>query len=563
MAFKVSYGTRNFDDLGPTPSVSFSVEPVKNGAGELLGSIDRISIKGIIFGSGISFTGGQETSKTTVPTNGQLNWQRFAEYSDYLRQDIKDYQELKVYCESNLIYKSNPNATIIESVNLDNNTDEYWRQFVDYTLNISVFNTGAQKKGYFGPASTGFFVTSVNDSYSINTSQDHGRYDQNTNAKLYPESKQSFLPIYNITRSTSANGIWTSGNSAIENARSCVTGMLSQHSTAYKDVLDQLDIIHSSWKTNIDDINGVFGVEHNIMAVSGSNNTLSKPGVGSGWIEDFTINTSIDQNLKRTVTIAGKVKGYTTRLNSGDVNALPLSFSSSKTDTNKFYWSGGFNELSGVGFYNASGGFFGKGTFPGVTGMIYSRAVDAIAPAMPTGSLTGIKKNKYTLHTGLNPIPLSINIDYDFVNESINYSYVFDSRPLNLVSGSLKETLTMEDSYATRTYHMQDVYYRFPVPQDMGTYSIPSRTVTYTAVLPCATGKLPVRMKTQIHNVIKAFDPAKLSPNQTVGATNAPSFISFLQASGENYDVLNRTYSLKCSWEYHKGYFPDGFYGGG
>ena len=134
---------------------------------------------------------------------------------------------------------------------------------------------------------------------------------------------------------------------------------------------------------------------------------------------------------------------------------------------------------------------------------------------------------------------------------------------MNLVSGSLKETLTMEDSYATRTYHMQDVYYRFPVPQDMGTYSIPSRTVTYTAVLPCATGKLPVRMKTQIHNVIKAFDPAKLSPNQTVGATNAPSFISFLQASGENYDVLNRTYSLKCSWEYHKGYFPDGFYGGG
>lgn len=563
MAFKVEYGSRNLYDLGPVPTVSFSVDPVKNGAGEYLGSVDRIRIKGIIFGSGISFTGGRDTSVTNITTNQHLNWERFDTYADYLT-NIKDYQELKVYCGSNLIYKSNPISTKIDSVDLQNGTDNNWRQFIDYTINISVFNTGSQS-GFFGGSATGYFVSSVDDSYSITTSQDHGRYNQSSNSKLYPISKQSFLPMYTITRNISANGIYTSGTSAIENARSCVTGMIKQHNTKYQDVLEQLDIIHSTWRTNIDDINGSFGVQHTMIAVSGKNNSLSHPN--SGWIEDFTVNTSIDQNLKRTVTIAGTVKGYEPRDSQADT-ALPLSFSSTKTDPNKFYYGDGhtISEITGAGFLRASGGFFGTSTADGVVDYVYTRAANAIAPAMPTGSLTGIKKNKYALHTGLNPIPVSINIDYDFANEAINYSYVFDSRPLNLVSGSLKESLTMEDSYATRSYSMQNVYYRFPVPQDLGTYTIPSRTVTYTAVFPnllSVTGKLPTQMKTQLNNVVKAFDPAKLSPNQTAGSTNAPAFTSILTASGENYDVLNRTYSLKCSWEYFKGYFPDGFYGGG
>lgn len=553
--------------MGGTPTVSFSVEPVKNGAGAYLGSVDKIRIQGVILGSGISFTGIQTTEGNTPA--GKMNWKRFEDYSNYL-QGLKDYEKLIIKCGTNTIYTSDSIATKIDSVEINNNKDEYWRQFIDYTINISVFNTGAQRdSGYFGTtATTGYFVTNIADSWSVTNDSEHGKYYALSSTKHWPVSKQTFLPLYNITRSISANGIYTSGNSAIENARSCVTGMLNLHNAGFFSMLTNLDIIHSTWQTSIDDINGSFGVEYTILACSGSNNTLSSPQ--SGWIEDFTVNTTIDQNLKRSVTIAGSVKGFTTRKTT-NINEMPLSFNSLKEDANKFYFvSGlpGLAALSGGGFLRASGGFFGEGTFLGVKEYIYDRALKAIAPAMPTGSLTGIKKNKYSLHTGLNPIPLSINIDYDFANESINYNYVFDSRPLNLISGALKENLDMEDSYAIRSYNLQDVYYRMPLPQDLGTYTIPSRSVTYTAVFPnllSVTGKLPSTMKSQINTVMSAFDPAKLSPPGTVGAsaTSQPLFMSFLKSSGENYDVLNRTYSLKCSWEYIKGYFPDGFYGGG
>lgn len=527
MSIEVSYGSFSFSSLGNDPLISFDTQINRSEAGYIIGTADKIRLNGIIFGSGKL----NNAKNANNPADSQA-WLKLASGITFLSTGLKDYSSLLIKCGTTEIYKSDPISTIIESININNSTDDNWNQIVDYTINLSVANSGYSN--YI--KDTGFYISDFSDNYSIQIAQDNHYYYHpvsTTTTSHYPNSVQTQrLPVYNITRDISAVGIYTSGepNSALNNAKNFVSGILNSN-PKINNIINNLTLLDRSIVISTSAIDGQYSIKDSFVAMSGLN--------ASGWIDTFTINNEVNDQLLRTVSIQGTVKGL------NDLTISPAMYNnilSNQYQTN----------LTGTQFKNASGGYYNY-----VKPNIFARIISNI---FPTGSLTGLA-NQYSLNTGLNPIPISANVDHNIVEGSINYSYTYNSRPLCLVTGAITESLNFEDSLSTRTYNMQDVYYRMPLPQDIGTRSIPSRTVTYEAtfVKPLNGAAISQLAKSQITGIIEQFNPNKLTPISS--ATQfGPGYFSWVTANEESYDIMNGKYSIKYAWQYQKAYFPQGFY---
>jgi len=520
MSINVTYGNFQFSSIGNDPTVSFDTEITRSNAGYIIGVIDKIKLNGVIFS-----TGELNSASNSGKTEG--GWNELRGGINFLRTGIKDYESLKITCGNNQIYLSDPETTIIESINFNNGTDNNWLKIIDYTISLSVVNTGYLN--YI--ADSGYYISDFEDSYSIQTQDsEHYYYAPSTiPANKYPYSSigENF-PIYNISRTLSANGIATKSRTGTENAKSFLSGLVNSN-PKINEILSNLTVLDRAITISNNRIEGSYGITDNFVAISGNN--------ASGWTDTFTINSEINENLIRTVSIQGTVRGLSKVTGIPDYNTvIDNTFTSS---------------FSGTKFISASGGFYGH-----IQPRIFTRALQVV---YPTGSLTGMPTH-YSLNSGLNPIPISINIDHNINEGVIGYGYTYNSRPLSLVSGAITENLNMEDVYATRTYNMQDVYYRMPLPQDIGTYSVPTRSITYEATFPRPlSGTLPSMVNTQISNLIEQFNPNKLSP-PTSNTRFGPGYFSWLTANEESYDVIAGKYTKKYSWQYQKGYFPDGFY---
>lgn len=531
MSIAVSYGSFAFSGIGNDPLVSFDTQINRSEAGYIIGTTDKIRLNGIIFGSGRLNDAGNVNNSVTSNA-----WTVLSSGIRFLSTGLKDYSSLTIKCGNTEIYKSDPLSTIIENVNINNSTDDNWNQIVDYTINLSVANSGYSN---YIP-DTGFYISDFSDNYSIQIAQDNHYYNHpvtTTTTPHYPNSVQTQrLPVYNITRDVSAVGIYTSGGSALVNAKKFVSGILNTN-PQINNIINNLTLLDRSILVSASEIDGQYSIKDSFIAMSG----LS----ASGWIDTFTINNEVNDQLLRTVSIQGTVRGLNNLTVSPDMYNNVLGLGSGNQNVN-------LSGLSGTKFQNASGGYYNH-----VRPNIFARILSTI---FPTGSLTGLA-NQFTLNTGLNPIPISANVDHNIVEGSIGYSYTYNSRPLCLVTGAITESLNFEDSYSTRTYNMQDVYYRMPLPQDIGTRSIPSRTVTYEAtfIKPLKGAAIPPLAKSQITGIIEQFNPNKLT-SLTSSAQFGPGYFSWVTANEESYDIMNGKYSIKYAWQYQKAYFPQGFY---
>lgn len=520
MSINISYGSFAFSGIGNEPSVVFDTEINRSSAGYITTVTDKIKLNGVIYGTGALNTSGNATTNAGA-------WVSLASGLSGLREAFsKDYETLYIKCGDKEIYKSNSSGTIIDSINFNNSTNENWLQIIDYTISLSVFNTG-----YIDYIKdSGYYIKDFEDSYSIQTNQEEFLYVADGSRSLFPHSIQSQrYPTYNISRTISADGIETSGTSALDNAKKFVSGIINTN-PKINQIINSFTIFDRSTVVSSDRLDGKFSIKDSFIAVSGLN--------VSGWIDSFTASTEVNENLLRTITINGTVKGLNT------VTGIPNIY-------NTILENGYVGNVTGNKFSNASGGFYGQ-----IKDKIFVRALNLV---YPTGSLTGVNQDYYKLHTGLNPIPLSINIDHNIFDGTIAYTYTYNSRPLSLISGALTESITMDDSYATRVYNLQPVFYRMPLPQDIGTYTVPTRSVTYEATFPAPVyGVLPSNVKTQIDNMLKSFNPNQLTPASST-SFNSPKYISWTTENQESYDILNGKYTKKYTWQYQKAYLPPGF----
>lgn len=518
MSINLTYGNFAFSGIGNEPTVSFDTEITRSQAGYIIGVTDKIKLNGVIFATGAI------NDSSNASNNKETAWNQLSAGIGVLRTGLQDYNSLIIKCGSSEIYKSDPNTTTIDSINFNNSTDDNWLKVIDYTITLSVPNSGYIN--YI--ADSGYYISDFEDSYSIQIAEDNHYYDApaTTANNRYPYSVQtSKLPIYNITRNLSANGIHTKNKNSIDNAKAFISGLINSN-PKINAIINNLTLLDRSTTINTNSIDGTYSITDNFIAMSGQNS--------SGWMDTFTINSEVDNNLLRTVSIQGTVKGY------NNVTGIPNIYDNMSNTS-----------FSGTKFINASGGFYNH-----IRPKIFTRVLQTV---FPTGLLQNLPK-QYNLNTTLNPLPVSINVDHNIIEGTIGYSYSYNSRPLCLVSGAIIESINMEDSFSTRTYNMQDVYYRMPLPQDIGTRSLPTRTVTYEATFPKPlSGTLSSSVNQQITNLIEQFNPNKLTPlssEQPYG----PGYYSWIVANEESYDVIAGKYTKKIGWQYQKGFFPQGYY---
>lgn len=511
MATVLKYGTYSFI---PVPDITISTEIQRSDAGYGIGTVDKITLNGVLYASG-SEINQSGTAKNKSSINNLM-----VQLSGLQEAVQQDYKQLLLQCSTD-IYRSEKEKTVVDSFSFENSSDEQWLQIINYSVNLSVYKTGLIN--YI--VDSGYLVSNFTNTYNISTNDDNAYYNG-------PRFKQLGLnfPSYTITREVSAQGIQTETVSALENAVKCVSGLAANSDIAFSKILSGLYIYDRSTEISKDPINGSYSIRDTFAAYSGS----------SGWTDTYTITSTIDNSLRRTVEIAGQVQGFA---------SYPLSTSLyTKTIDDSFSTDTTWQGYGSTKWLAASGGFFNH-----VKPNIFNRVLSSWIGN--TGLYKAIiSSGRYPFNTGINPLPASISVDHDIVQGSISYNYSYNSRPLAMISGAINESIDMNDNYALRTYVFPDIFYRMPLAQDQGTYSNSKRSVTYSATFPrpfSPTG-ITAALKTKINQVIGEFDPSGLALRTST--TRGPKYFSWITENSESFDVLGGKYSKTISWEYQKGY---------
>lgn len=540
MSFDLKYGSYSFTGL-PVPNISLDTSFDTTSAGAIIGSTVKVSIRGLIYATG-NLNDNTNYSVTTPPETGTAFTVLLSHMTGLRKAFSKDYQELSLTCNNTKILPDNlkPNSTKVNSISFSRNgSDQNMLRTAEYSIDLSVEATG--NFGTYGPVDNKeFYVSSIENSYTIESTDTLNYYGHTSSTqKMYPQLSATYLPTYRITRTLGANGKATSGVGAVANAKKCVSGLIS-HDINFTNIINNLTVFERSTSIESSEIDGKYSITDNFTAISGA--------PINPWTETFTINHNMDDSFKRTITINGTIQG----LGSGWSTSWQ-NFADNTTGTSFFPV---YQTPSVSKYLCASGGY------SAIKSQIFNRAFSVAFPS-GSGSTPGqlyYNSSRFPFYTGsINPIPLSISVDHDFNNGSITYNYTYDTRPLNLVSGSLSENLSVEDSYSTRSYATMPIISRRPIFQDLGTYSLPSRTVTYDATFPSlirfVSGEgIPNTINNQISGVLYSFDPGSyrglMLPNNVLGGVMG--IISYLIKDDVNIDIISGKYSRSITWNYEK-----------
>lgn len=513
-SFVLKYGSYTFSDL-PIPDISLDTSFNTTAAGSIIGSTVKISLRGLIYASG------DLNSSTTSSSNA---FENLLSYITGLKEAFsKDYQELKLTCNNTPVLPDNvaPHTTKVNSINFSRNgSDQNMLRTIEYNIDLSVETTGGLT--YIKNLDdTEFYVSNIQNSYTIENLDTLSYYGHiGSTVAMYPSLSGTYLPMYKITRTLGATGKATSGTGALVNAKKCVSGLIEKD-IAFTQVINNLTVFERSSSVESSDVDGTYTITDNFTAISG---VPLNP-----WTETFTINHTMDESLRRTVTINGTIQG----LGSGWSTSWDHFKSTDKSFTPTY-------RLPSQSKYTCA-----SGAYDAIKNQIFGRIACVVFPSGSGNNVPSFYNTSSFAYTGnINPIPVSISVDHDFNNGSITYNYAYDTRPLNLVSGSISENLSVEDSYAVRSYAQLPVLKARPLYQDLGTYSLPSRTASYDATFPPMTKitGIPSSTETQINNVLNAFDPQKIHT----------TFISKLIKDDVNMDIISGKYNRSLTWNYQK-----------
>jgi hypothetical protein len=240
----------------------------------------------------------------------------------------------------------------------------------------------------------------------------------------------------------------------------------------------------------------------------------------------------------RTVTLNGTVKGLEL-FNSGNYNNSSLD----NLSNNIKLTSNGSTK-----FDNAISGY------SSVKNLLYGRAQTfmvsgSAATATFYGGLGSVVAGQFANRTEspLNPIPVSATEGFNPAEGSITYSWSFNNRPMNIISGAISETLTVDDTFPTQVVGSIYVLGRRlgPVLQDIGTVTSYSRSVTMEVVFPKPSSlrniTFPGDAYRSITGIIDSLDPKNLY---------ADGIRSFVKQNSENWNATEGRFTKTKAWEY-------------
>ena len=253
---------------------------------------------------------------------------------------------------------------------------------------------------------------------------------------------------------------------------------------------------------------------------------------GQPVIHNVDVDVSTDASQKRSVSIQGTIEG----LNTED----PFSIT-----TNKYSNAEAFNSgVNPTGYGNIPSGYF------------YAK------------SLAGL--------SWLNPNFQSSSISRSPAAGVINYSYSFDDRPPNLVSGSIQETITVNDVYPGELFSATPVIGRNqPILQYLNSRSEYKRSLSINVTMSeqsqewsygdAANGYWSGATQSNIQKLFINDKPSNISiPSgdlnaifEAINPINDPNFTvrngkCFHSAPTENWDATSRSYSYSIEWVYER-----------
>jgi hypothetical protein len=577
MATDIKYGNFSFHNNNLSiPTISINSNLASTDAGAWIGNTLNISLNGKIIATGKAPL--NDNTNFTLENLNQNNltttaWNTLIEQIRIIQNAFsQDYQELKIQCNNADVWNLhshaiNPKSSRVNRIEFGNGSDANWTQVIDYTIDLEVDTTGATN--YIPQASQPFAVSSIENNYTITPITDNSYYMSNPTSigagfsnsfsgTYYPYATGDMYPGYTITRRLGATGKSTKSsastkNTALQNAKAFVTGLLFYDHSIYT-ILNNLTIYDRSTVIDASDIDGRYSITDTFIAYSG------KPA--QQFKETFNIQNSIDNNFVRTVTIQGTIQGLKT-VPTNNKELYWNLINTNDEDLKHKYLLPTYNSDSLAAYRSASGflDLFMDQKIP------YRRCVASIFPS--GGFISSYRLNVdgspndplfrfQNLSGWLNPIPINVNVDHKIPEASIDYTFTFDSRPLNLIPGAFNESLDTKDDFATRQHSMQAVFGRMPLMQDLGTYSLPSRTVTYSAnFIPQGSFTyLNSNIVNQISGIINEFNPNKINPASVPPAlAGRYYYYSWIRDQTQTFDPIKGSFTKSLTWNYELRYW--------
>lgn len=150
----------------------------------------------------------------------------------------------------------------------------------------------------------------------------------------------------------------------------------------------------------------------------------------------------------------------------------------------------------------------------------------------------------------LNIIPIEFKVGKNPITGTINYSYSFDNRPSNVITGSLSESISITDNFNEAVVAIIPVLGRAagPVLQPINTKKEANRQLAIEVVMPVQsfssgissirTALFANRPTVQVSGIIQAADPA------------GQGYTSYQVQNSENWSPKNGRYSRQITWIY-------------
>jgi hypothetical protein len=528
----ISYGTFQFKATSgyPVPLISISQDFQRNAAGKEIGATLTINLEG----------------KIVVPFNsGSDNMSFLLAKESGLRRNLVDGNTLSIGSAQYSGIKVNRYNT--------EKTPNNWTQYINYSIDLvsEISQTGS---GYF-------LVSSAQDEWSIETEADQSYNPSvslsliNLRGSINGGLNNAEFPFYRITRTLQAVGkygplppvlisgsLMPTGTSALNNAEAWVTDHLNKFKIT--SVIDNNLLLYNFVRSiNKSETEGSYRVTDTWLA--------SRSGTGD-WIETCTIDSSLSENMIRTVTVNGSIKGLEkfNKIESNDNDKykyLTTLSSGIKATYNRNLITDNSDKFTNAikGYLKAKPGIFNKANQFATTGIKY-------------GSFSvGNFNNR--LEAGLNAVPASASETFKPLEGIIDYSYSYTNRPSGIIAGSITENISINDKNAVPVVISTPILFRpqGPLFQDLGTYTVSTRTVNITANFP-RTGILgltfPSSDITKVTGVIEQFDPINLAKNIP---GNKKYIRSFVKNSNIDWNIKDNSITASKTWDWTISYTGD------
>lgn len=387
--------------------------------------------------------------------------------------------------------------------------------------------------------------------------------------------------------------------SAFHNARKYVLNRLKHYPTVF--FFSKLTLVNRVSTLSINEPAGSFRVTETSIAIN--------PEYHPPFTDDWTAEVSVDNTFLQTVRINGTIKGYESNYSQDVIDNDPYvmgvspafvpgigsphsgiaepvdrtTYPYQKTIPINEFTPKYANAISGLNWLKVGNNpatnpfsapiysrarlfFYGavKGNDPnrGSNPYRYLNYTPILNERQALASTSPASWNNLTPDT-MNPIPKSMSESHRIYAGEIDYSFEFDNRPLNLVRGSVSESLTIDDTFPTQQIAEVFVLGRRlgPVLQDLGTVTAAQRNVTLEVVLPRPPSLAqrmiyPIDAYKAITGIVEQLNPKYIfgvpEPSLTNNPNIAASIKSYVKTDNQTWNPLDGRISVQKSWVWQR-----------